>query len=411
MARGVAAIRRSDMTGRALSSRELLKWRRLPAGQQPLWEADAAAEHVVQTLRGLPPLISGDEIDAFARLLADAATGTRLVLQAGDCAENPAHRDRGHVTPTVRLLTALAQRMSASSSYPVVTVGRIAGQYAKPRTKPTESIDGRLLPSFRGLMINGHEPDPTARTADPRRMLECRHAAGDTLRALKAVSSELGVRIWTSHEALVLDYELPQLRRLSDGRLILTSTHWPWVGDRTRVINGAHLALLGAIANPVACKLGPSTSEAELLAVCERLDPHRIPGRLALVSRLGAGICVRRLPRLVSAVRREGHPVIWLCDPMHGNTIISASGLKTRALTAVRREVAEFRTAIREAGAFAGGLHLEVTAEPARECVANDAEITELDGSAYRTLCDPRLNAIQAEAVISTWSETALEGP
>jgi len=394
------------MTGRALSSRELLQWRRLPAGQQPLWGADTAVEHVVGTLRGLPPLIGGDEIDTFARLLADAATGTRLVLQAGDCAEDPAHRDRKHVAPTVRLLTGLAQRMSASSGYPVVTAGRIAGQYAKPRTEAIESIGGRRLPSFRGLMINGPEPDPAARAADPRRMLECRHAAGDTLRALRAVSSELGVRVWTSHEALVLDYELPQLRRLADGRLMLTSTHWPWVGDRTRLISGAHLALLAAIANPVACKLGPGTSESELLAVCERLDPHRIPGRLALISRLGAGICARRLPRLVSAVRREGHPVIWMCDPMHGNTVMSASGLKTRTLTAVRREVAEFRTAIRETGAVAGGLHLEVTAEPARECVATDADINELDSSAYRTLCDPRLNALQAQAVISAWAET-----
>jgi 3-deoxy-7-phosphoheptulonate synthase len=390
----------------ALSPEELLRWRRLPAEQQPPWDDHPAVASVVETLRTLPPLISGAEIDAFARLLADVAAGRRLLLQAGDCAENPAHRGRGYVAPAVSLLASLAGAMSASSGRPVVTVGRIAGQYAKPRTKAAETIGGRWVPSFRGLMVNSPEPTPAARAPDPRRMLDCREAAGDTLRTLRAVNGELGVCVWTSHEALVLDYELPQLRRLADGRLMLTSTHWPWVGNRTRAIGAAHVALMAAIANPVACKVGPGAGEKELLAICEHLDPHRAPGRLTLICRQGAGIGVRRLPRLASAVRREGHPVIWLCDPMHGNTVVSASGLKTRALTALRREIGEFRAAIGEAGAVAGGLHLEATAEPVRECVSSDADIDELDGAAYTTLCDPRLNIPQAKAVLSAWTDT-----
>jgi 3-deoxy-7-phosphoheptulonate synthase len=389
-----------------LSSAELLHWRRLPAQQQPLWDADPALAPVVETLRTLPPLVGAEEVDAFARLLADVAAGTRLLLQAGDCAENPTHHGRGYVAPAVRLVTGLARTMSAAGGLPVATVGRIAGQYAKPRSKTFESDGGRWVPSFRGLMVNGPAPDPAARVADPRRMLACRRAADDTLRTLRAVNGELGVSVWTSHEALVLDYELPQLRRLADGRLMLMSTHWPWVGDRTRAVDGAHIALTASIANPVACKVGPGTGEAELLAVCERLDPHRTPGRLTLICRQGAGINVRRLPRLAAAVRREGHPVIWLCDPMHGNTVVSASGLKTRTLAAMRREIGEFRAAIREAGAVAGGLHLEVTADPVRECVASDADIDELDGAAYTTLCDPRLNRSQAEAVVSAWADT-----
>lgn len=398
-------VAKKDEPGRALSPAELLRWRHLPAEQQPSWD-DEAAGSVVKTLLSLPPLISGAEIDAFALLLADVAAGTRLLLQAGDCAEDPAQRDREYVAPAVSLLTGLARTMSAASGRPVVTVGRIAGQYAKPRTKASESIGGQWVPSFRGLMVNRPEPDPAARTADPRRMLGCREAAYDTLRTLRAVNGERGACVWTSHEALVLDYELPQLRRLGDGRLVLTSTHWPWVGDRTRVIDGAHIALMAALANPVACKVGPGVGETELLALCERLDPHRTPGRLTLISRQGAGVGVRRLPRLASAVRREGHPVIWLCDPMHGNTVVSASGLKTRTLAAVRREIGEFGVAIREAGAVAGGLHIEATAEPVRECVATEAEIDDLDGRAYTTLCDPRLNILQAKAALSAWADT-----
>ena len=389
-----------------LSTGELLRWRGLPAEQQPPWDDHPALASVVETLRTLPPMIDGAEIDAFARLLADVAAGTRLLLQAGDCAENPTHRYREHVAPAVRLLTSLADAMSARCGRPVVTVGRIAGQYAKPRTKAAENIGGRLVPSFRGLMVNSLEPDPGARVADPGRMLECHESANDTLNTLRAINGELGVCVWTSHEALVLDYELPQLRRLADGRLMLTSTHWPWVGNRTRAIDAAHIALMAAIANPVACKVGPDISEKELLAACEHLDPHRTPGRLTLICRQGAGIGIRRLPQLASAVRREGHPVIWLCDPMHGNTVVSASGLKTRTLTALRREIGEFRAAVREAGVMPGGLHLEATAEPVRECVNSDADIDGLDSSAYTTLCDPRLNIPQAKAVLSAWTDT-----
>lgn len=210
--------------------------------------------------------------------------------------------------------------------------------------------------------------------------------------------------MWTSHEALLLDYELPMIRTLADGCRWLASTHWPWVGDRTRQLDGAHVALLASITNPVACKVGPSMSADEVVRLCERLDPHRMPGRLTLIVRMGAGKVADRLPVLVAAVQRAGHPVIWLCDPMHGNTITTPDGRKTRLLVAISQEIGEFRKAVVGAGGVAGGVHLETTPDDVTECVADASALASV-GDRYTSLCDPRLTPWQAVSVLAAWSD------
>jgi 3-deoxy-7-phosphoheptulonate synthase len=235
-------------------------------------------------------------------------------------------------------------------------------------------------------------------------MLACHEAAAATMSYLRAQEpGRTAPLLWTSHEALVLDYEIPQLRSLTDGRAILTSAHWPWVGVRTHQPGGAHVALLAGIANPVAAKIGPQTSPADVLELCARLDPHREPGRLTLIARLGADRVAERLPSLVTAVRRAAYPVIWLCDPMHANTVLSPCGRKTRHVTTIIREVQGFQRAVWRAGGVAGGLHLEVTPDPVTECVRDDDELRAV-GTSYTTLCDPRLNPWQAIDVASTWT-------
>jgi 3-deoxy-7-phosphoheptulonate synthase len=210
--------------------------------------------------------------------------------------------------------------------------------------------------------------------------------------------------VWTSHEALILDYELPMVRRAEDGRTLLTSTHWPWIGERTRQLDGAHVNLLATVDNPVACKIGPAVTAAEVVALCDRLDPHREPGRLTFIARLGAPLVTERLPRLVAAARSSGHPVIWMCDPMHGNTTTTPSGHKTRLVRAVQQEVRDFRAAVVSEGGVPGGLHLETTPTAVHECVSDESEIGRVGTGRYTTLCDPRLNLDQALAVVSAWN-------
>jgi 3-deoxy-7-phosphoheptulonate synthase len=303
------------------------------------------------------------------------------------------------------LLDLLAARMQLRTRRPVLRAGRIAGQFAKPRTNDTETVGGQELPVYRGHLVNGPEPDPSSRRADARRLLHGHRAAATVLRHLgwrRGDAMPVGAPVWTSHEALLLDYELPQLRRERDGRLFLTSTHWPWVGERTRHLDGAHVALLAAVENPVACKAGPLITTGELVALCARLDPHRRPGRLTLIARLGADHAAARLPELVRAVRDAGHPVIWLTDPMHGNTSVVGSGVKTRFLSAVLREVRDFQHAVRGNGGTAGGLHLETTPDNVTECVACPDE-ADRAGDKYTSLCDPRLNPDQALSVVDAW--------
>lgn len=400
----MSATRRME-PGTALSPEEI-GFRSLPAGQQPDWSEPALLEQVTEQLAKEPALVERDEVRVLRMLLAEAASGKYQVVQSGDCAEDPAECAPDYLTRKAALLDALAGVMKLNTHKPVVRVGRIAGQFAKPRSSPTEEIDGVELPVFRGHIVNSPEADPESRQADPRRLLSGYWAAHDATTFLRRSAGTwtppVDAPVWTSHEALILDYEVPQVRRQPDGELLLTSTHWPWIGERTRGLDGAHVALLSSVINPVACKVGPTMTSDDLLRLCERLDPRREPGRLALISRMGADTVLERLPSLVEAVRAAGHPVIWLSDPMHGNTVTAPNGLKTRFVDVLIREVRQFLDSVAQGGGVAGGLHLETTPDPVQECVAGQAAIGEV-GPMYTSFCDPRLNPQQAIEVAAAW--------
>lgn len=391
--------------GSALSPEEI-GFRSLPAGQQPDWSEPALLEQVTEQLTKEPALVERDEVRVLRMLLAEAAGGKYQVVQSGDCAEDPAECTPGYLTRKAALLDALAGVMKLSTHKPVVRVGRIAGQFAKPRSSPYEEIDGVELPVFRGHIVNSPEADAESRQADPRRLLSGYWAAYDATTFLRRSAGTwtppVDAPVWTSHEALILDYEVPQVRRQPDGELLLTSTHWPWIGERTRDLDGAHVALLSSVINPVACKVGPAMTPDDLVRLCERLDPRREPGRLALISRMGADTVFDRLPPLVAAVRTAGHPVLWLCDPMHGNTVTAPNGLKTRFVDVLIREVRQFLEAVTRGGGVTGGLHLETTPDPVQECVADRSEIHAV-GPLYTSFCDPRLNPQQAIEVAAAW--------
>ncbi|MEF9907236.1 3-deoxy-7-phosphoheptulonate synthase [Streptomyces sp. P9-A2] len=374
----------------------------LIAQQQPRWEDLAEVERVRDTLAGLPPLVETESLSRLRCRLAGVAAGQAQVVQAGDCAEDFAECTAGDVKRKTGLLDVLAGVMNAITHQPVLKVGRIGGQYAKPRSAGTESVGGVEIPVYRGHMVNGPEPDPEARRPDPRRLLAGYRAAHQVITHLCPTPQDRAdPAVWTSHEALLLDYEIPMLRADRDGRLALTSTHWPWIGERTRRLDGAHVALLAGVVNPVACKVGPRMTTTELLGLCERLDRRKTPGRLTLIARMGADAATDLLPPLVRAVRAAGHPVIWLVDPMHANTVTTAEGRKTRVVETVVREVTAFQAAVRAGGGIPGGIHLETTPDAVTECA--DVPDTTSVGATYTTLCDPRLNPRQAVSVVSAW--------
>jgi 3-deoxy-7-phosphoheptulonate synthase len=381
--------------------------RALPARQQPRWKDHALAERLSSALSDLPGLVTSDEVRHLRLLLAEVATGGLQILQAGDCAEDPADCVPEVLSRKAGMLDALAGAMQARTGLAVVRVGRIAGQFAKPRSIDVEHHGELELPTFRGHLVNDPQPDPQLRQPDPARLLTGYRAARAGTEFLRGLGGGWGLPtaapVWTSHEALVLDYELPLLRRDQRG-LLLSSTHWPWIGDRTRQLDGAHVQLLARIQNPVACKVGPTTTPAELTQLCSVLDPARTPGRLTLISRMGAERIAEQLPPLMAAVRDAGHPVIWLSDPMHGNTQRGPMGRKTRLLTSIRREVELFQEVAAAERVVARGLHLEATPENVGECVADESRLDDLlDPLSYAPLCDPRLNVDQAVAVVSAW--------
>ncbi|CAM5723672.1 Phospho-2-dehydro-3-deoxyheptonate aldolase OS=Streptomyces fumanus OX=67302 GN=phzC1 PE=3 SV=1 [Streptomyces fumanus] len=294
-----------------------------------------------------------------------------------------------HVHRKAAVLDLLAGALKLITRRPVVRVGRIAGQFGKPRTSDTEIVGGVELPVYRGHMVNSPAPDAESRRPDPLRLLTGYMAASEIARNL----GWHGVRrphaestVWTSHEALLLDYEVPMVREQPSGELLLTSTHFPWIGERTRQVHGAHVTLLAKVGNPVGCKVGPAMTEDELLALCKRLDPGREPGRLTLIARMGADHAAERLPPLVRAVRAAGHPVIWLTDPMHGNTVRTPSGHKTRLVTTIEREVRAFKRAVESAGGVAGGLHLETTPDHVTECARHAGTFGRVGGRLHQPL-------------------------
>ncbi|WP_079086071.1 3-deoxy-7-phosphoheptulonate synthase [Streptomyces silvensis] len=376
-------------------------------GQEPHWSHHPALPGVIARLAAAPPLVDATETRRLRAALASVARGERLVLQAGDCAESLAECDPDRAAHRVAVLVALGDHLQRGSGREVVRIGRMAGQFAKPRSRPTERVGGRELPAFRGHMVNSEEATPTARRPDPRRMLRAYDASAHVFHALREQRHpHTGVDgPWASHEALIRDYEAALVRSTpGTGPPLLTSTHLPWVGERTRGPGSPHVALLASVANPVACKIGPTATPDDVLLLCRVLDPDRTPGRLTLIVRMGRARIARTLPPLVAAVRRAGHPVVWLCDPMHGNTVRAAGGRKTRYLPDLIAEAAAFRTVLDRQGQHAGGVHLEVAADEVTECVGGPVHREDQLGERYTTLCDPRLNPEQARRLLNTWA-------
>ncbi|MFE9402142.1 3-deoxy-7-phosphoheptulonate synthase [Streptomyces sp. NPDC006530] len=377
---------------------------RAGARHQPEWDNPPQVELVRAILSSVTPLVTPAQVEKLSSHLARVATGEMQVLKAGDCAEDPAECTAAHIQGKAGLIDLLAQNLETATGKRTLRVGRIAGQFSKPRSSRFEKLGDAELPSFFGHMINGPEPTHESRRPDPLRMLTGYMAAREIMMQLGWVGPAPRLdasAVWTSHEALLLDYEVSMLRELDGGRRWLSSTHWPWIGERTRQIDGPHVALLAQVINPVACKVGPSMTAGEIVELCDRLDPEREPGRLSLIVRMGADLVADRLPRLVEAVRSAGHPVIWLSDPMHGNTDSAPDGTKYRLVGNVAREVRGFRRVLDLAGVPAGGLHLEATPDDVTECVVDTAE---LGSGPVTSLCDPRLNTRQAIDVVSAWS-------
>jgi len=376
------------------------------ANQQPAWRDHPDLEEAKRFLESAEPLVWSTEIAEAQRNLAAVSAGQALVVQAGDCAEDPAESTDVHVHRKVGMLRCLGGILSHDSNLPVVRLGRLGGQFAKPRSAATELHAGVEMLAFRGHLVNDPAPTPEARMPDPRRLIKGYRAAQTVSGLLREIAAgNTDERVWMSHEMLILDYEIPQVRRNSRMGAFLSSTHVPWIGNRTNEPDGAHVALLASVVNPVACKVGPDMSEQKLLALCRRLDPHRKPGRLTLIARMGAAHVADRLPLLMRAVADAGYPVIWLCDPMHGNTVKTTAGLKVRYLDAVQAEVIGFRDSCRAAGVWAGGLHLETTPDDVLECAP--AEQAHGAAARYTSLCDPRLNLNQAISVVSSFGRYA----
>ncbi len=425
-------------------------WRDRAAAQQPSWPDGGAYDGVLKQLSTLPPLVFAGEARQLTTALGEVADGKAFLLQAGDCAESFDDFTADGIRDRLKVILQMAIVLSYSSGVPTVKVGRIAGQFAKPRSSDTEIIGDLELPSFRGHIVNDIAPTAAARIPDPERLLQAYHQSASTLNLLRAfvkggfadlsqvhqwnqefvASSREGRRyesladeidralrfmgacgihsatqpnlhevdFFTSHEALILGYEEALTRQDSlTGGWYDCSAHMLWIGERTRQLDGAHVEFLRGVGNPLGCKLGPTATPDEVLAMCEALNPDRIPGRLTLISRMGADHVEDALRPLLAAARDADHPVVWACDPMHGNTFTSVSGRKTRHLDAVMSEIAGFFAAHRAEGTWPGGVHVELTGDDVTECLGGAEEILDADLDArYETMCDPRLNGRQS---------------
>jgi 3-deoxy-7-phosphoheptulonate synthase len=382
-------------------------WRALPAAHQPPWPDHADVDKVRAFLASLRPLVPIPAVRALSGQLARVAAGDAFVLQAGDCAEPFGAAAVAGARNKIRILRQLGEALEQALGVPVVRIGRLAGQFAKPRTASVDVIGSRTMWSFRGLTINSPTATEEARRPDPLRMIAGYNTAQRVLCELADAASRATLDgaadpVWASHEALLLDYEEPLVRRdPATGQRYLLSTHLPWIGERTRQLGGAHVAFLGAMANPVACKIGPEATEEDVLGLCAKLNPHRQPGRLTLISRMGAGLVEDRLPPLVRAVCSAGHPVIWMCDPMHGNQVCTAGGRKTRRVTDIVDELRAFVRILPDFDEWPGGIHLEIAGEDVTECLWGDEPAADRElQSAYSSLCDGRLNDAQASYVV-----------
>ncbi len=362
-----------------------------PAAQQPGWQHDSGRPEVLRRLAGAPPLTSPDEVDQLAAELGKVARGEAFLLHGGDCAETFDGAVEEHIRGTVQLLSRMAAIIGPGAGAPVVRLGRLAGQYAKPRSAP---VDNSGVPAYRGDMVNGLPATGAARAPDPRRMLQAYAHAAVTMNFVRLLGH--GGGLYASHEALVLDYEAALTRTARDRRYDL-SAHALWIGERTRQLEGAHVAFAALLRNPLGVKLGPTTTPEEATEYVTRLAPGREPGALQLIVRAGANEVERMLPPIVAKVTATGHLVTWVCDPMHGNTHRSSTGHKTRSFDDIVAELRGFVAVHRALGTHPGGVHLELTGEDVTECLGGTAGIGEEQlATRYRTVCDPRLNREQS---------------
>ena len=426
--------------------RDLDAWRSLPIKQQPEYSDQAVVAEVAAELESLPPLVFAGEADTLKERLAQAASGRAFLLQGGDCAETFSGATGDKIRNRVKTVLQMAVVLQYGASMPVVKMGRMAGQFAKPRSKDTETRGDVTLPAFRGEIVNGFDFTEASRRADPRRLLRAYHTSASTLnliraftqggfadlrevhswnkgfaknpanqryeglareidRAIKFMESagadfdELKrVEFYTGHEGLLMDYERPLTRVDSrTGDVYNTSAHFLWIGERTRDLDGAHIEYFRHIRNPIGVKLGPTTTPETALRLIDVLDPDREPGRLTFITRMGAGKIRDALPPLLEAVRDSGATPLWVTDPMHGNGITTETGYKTRRFDDVVDEVRGFFEAHRQAGTFPGGLHVELTGDDVTECLGGSEKIDEATlETRYESLCDPRLNHKQS---------------
>ncbi len=425
-------------------------WRNFPVVQVPSYEDAAKLANVEKTLAGFPPLVFAGEARKLKRRLAKVSEGKGFLLQGGDCAESFAEHSADNIRDFFRVFLQMSVVLTFAGGQPVVKVGRIAGQFAKPRSSPTETVDGVELPIYRGDIVNGAEPTLEARKPDPQRQIMAYRQSAATLNLLRAFAQggyanlehvhkwtlgflkdspafeqyqELSDRItealgfmracginadtapqlrqtdfFTSHEALLLGYEQALTRVDStSGDWYATSGHMLWIGDRTRQPDHAHVEFCRGVRNPIGLKCGPSLKPDELVRLIDKLNPDNEPGRLTLIARFGADKVEKHLPELIRAVKREGRVVVWSCDPMHGNTIKATSGYKTRPFDAILAEVRRFMGVHQAEGSHAGGIHVEMTGKDVTECTGGMRALRDEDlNDRYHTFCDPRLNAAQA---------------
>ncbi|HEV2427543.1 MAG TPA: 3-deoxy-7-phosphoheptulonate synthase class II [Acidimicrobiales bacterium] len=425
-------------------------WRDRAIAQSPSWPDPAHLARVEADLAKRPPLVFAGEARTLTKHLAAVAQGRAFLLQAGDCAESFDEGSADSIRDKLKVILQMAVALTYAAGVPVIKIGRIAGQFAKPRTSELEERDGVALPAFRGHMVNGDAFSPEARTPDADRLLAAYHQSVATLNLLRAFTtggfaalsrvhawnqefvanstegkrysmladeieralafmracgidladdaSLQGVDFYTSHEALVLNYEQALTRRDSlTGDWYDCSAHLLWVGDRTRQLDGAHVEFLSGVSNPLGLKVGPTMGADELLRLCERLNPDNTPGRLTLIARLGCERIAELLPPLVTATRDGGRSELWTVDPMHGNTFVTVNGHKTRRFEDVSAEVAAFFAVHRDLGTWPGGLHVELTGDDVTECLGGGSRLGESDLTLnYTSICDPRLNATQS---------------
>ncbi|AQX80431.1 3-deoxy-7-phosphoheptulonate synthase class II [Plantibacter sp. VKM Ac-2885] len=421
-------------------------WRELPIKQQPSWPDQAAVARASAELATLPPLVFAGEVDILRDRLARAASGNAFLLQGGDCAETFAGATAEQIRNRVKTVLQMAVVLTYGASMPVVKMGRMAGQFAKPRSNDSETRGDVTLPAYRGDIVNGYDFTPESRTADPARLVKGYHTSASTLNLIRAFTqggfADLrevhswnkgfaanpvnhryeglardidraikfmeaagadfdqlrGVEFYSSHEALLMDYERPMTRIDSrTGTPYNTSAHFVWIGERTRELDGAHVDFLSRVRNPIGVKLGPTTSADDMLRLIDKLDPEREPGRLTFITRMGAGKIRDALPPLLEAIKGADATPLWVTDPMHGNGLTTPTGYKTRRFDDVVDEVKGFFEAHRAAGTHPGGIHVELTGDDVTECLGGSEQIDEATlATRYESLCDPRLNHMQS---------------